>query len=134
MGYPGYNLSQLLEMCWNHRETREWRNDILARFLHHPNLTPSKYRPNALYDAFSKADALGPEHILAINVKILDQANPLGTVSNLPLTNPKEASQSTGISPLMGETFVLSSPPIRIPPIRMEGIEDTATQQVKSNL
>ncbi|CAG8705822.1 6007_t:CDS:1 [Cetraspora pellucida] len=68
------------------------------------------------------------------NVEILDQANPLGTVSNLPLTNPKEASQSTGISPLMGETFVLSSPPIRIPPIRMEGIEDTATQQVKSNL
>ncbi|CAG8655361.1 14059_t:CDS:10, partial [Cetraspora pellucida] len=49
------------------------------------------------------------------NVEILDQANPLGTVSNLPLTNPKEASQSTGISPLMG-------------------IEDTATQQVKSNL
>ncbi|KAF0428453.1 hypothetical protein F8M41_005861 [Gigaspora margarita] len=66
MGYPGYNLSQLLEMCWNHRETREWRNDILARFLHHPNLTLSKYKPNALYDAFSKADALGPEHILAI--------------------------------------------------------------------
>ncbi|CAG8732338.1 23302_t:CDS:1 [Racocetra persica] len=23
MGYPGYNLSQLLEMCWNHRETRK---------------------------------------------------------------------------------------------------------------
>ncbi|CAG8542091.1 14654_t:CDS:2 [Dentiscutata erythropus] len=60
---------------------------------------------------------------------IKDQANPLGTVSNLPFTDPKEASQSTGISPLMGETFVLSSPPIR-----MKGIEDTATQQVKSNL
>ncbi|CAG8562032.1 8178_t:CDS:1 [Scutellospora calospora] len=26
------------------------------------------------------------------NMEILDQANPLGTVSNLPLTNPKEAS------------------------------------------
>ncbi|CAG8720579.1 7713_t:CDS:2, partial [Dentiscutata erythropus] len=60
------------------------------------------------------------------NVEILDQANPLGTVSNLPLTNPKEASQSTGISPLMCETF--------IPPILMEEIEDIATQQVKSNL
>ncbi|RIB08433.1 hypothetical protein C2G38_2211653 [Gigaspora rosea] len=36
----------------------EWKNDILARFLHHPNLTLSKYRPNALYDAFSKADVL----------------------------------------------------------------------------
>ncbi|CAG8603962.1 3455_t:CDS:2 [Cetraspora pellucida] len=66
MGYPGYNLSQLLEMCWNHRETQEWRNDILARFLHHPNLTLSKYKLNALYDAFSKTDALGQEHILAI--------------------------------------------------------------------
>ncbi|CAG8534296.1 4724_t:CDS:2, partial [Scutellospora calospora] len=68
------------------------------------------------------------------NVEILDQANLLGTVSNLPLTNPKEASQSTGISLLMGETFVLSSLLIWIPPIRMEGIENTATQQVKSNL
>ncbi|CAG8712902.1 12295_t:CDS:1, partial [Dentiscutata erythropus] len=67
-------------------------------------------------------------------MEILDQANLLGTVSNLPLTDPKEASQSTGILPLIGETFVLSSPSIRIPPIRMEGIEDTATQQVKSNL
>ncbi|CAG8687744.1 9332_t:CDS:2, partial [Racocetra fulgida] len=63
------------------------------------------------------------------NVEILDQANPLGTVSNLPLTDSKEASQSTRISPLMDETFVLSSPPIR-----MERIEGMATQQVKSNL
>ncbi|CAG8513771.1 16200_t:CDS:2, partial [Dentiscutata erythropus] len=46
----------------------------------------------------------------------------------------REAFQSTGISPLIGETFVLSSPPIWIPPIRIEGIEDTAIQQVKSNL
>ncbi|CAG8685132.1 2896_t:CDS:2, partial [Scutellospora calospora] len=69
-----------------------------------------------------------------LNVEILDQANPFSTVSNLLLTNPKEASQSTGISPLMGEIFVLSSPPIRIQPIQIERIEDTATQQVKSPL
>ncbi|CAG8556673.1 14609_t:CDS:2 [Cetraspora pellucida] len=48
------------------RETQEWRNNILMNFLHHPNLTPSKYSPNVLYDAFSKADVLGPKHILAI--------------------------------------------------------------------
>ncbi|CAG8797959.1 18134_t:CDS:2 [Dentiscutata erythropus] len=66
------------------------------------------------------------------NVEILNQANPLGTVSNLLFTNPKEASQSTEISPLIGETFVLSSPPIRME--GMEEIENTATQQVKSNL
>ncbi|CAG8577096.1 8199_t:CDS:2, partial [Racocetra fulgida] len=63
------------------------------------------------------------------NVEILNQANPLGTVSNLPLTDPKEAFQSTGISPLIDETFVLSSPPIQ-----MEGIRVMATQQVKTPL
>ncbi|CAG8729405.1 2351_t:CDS:1, partial [Dentiscutata heterogama] len=57
------------------------------------------------------------------------QANPLGTVSNLPFTDPKKASRSTEILPLMGKAFVLSSPPIQ-----MERIKDTATQQVKSNL
>ncbi|CAG8624828.1 20546_t:CDS:1, partial [Racocetra persica] len=62
-------------------------------------------------------------------MEILDQANPLGTVFNLPFTDPKKAFQSTKISPLMGETFVLS-----LLSIQMEGIEDTATQQVKSNL
>ncbi|CAG8660323.1 24559_t:CDS:2, partial [Gigaspora margarita] len=63
------------------------------------------------------------------NVEILDQADVLGTISNLPLSDPKEGVQSSGISPLMGETFALSSPPIR-----MEGIEGSATQQGKSNL
>src|SRR2546423_14867773 len=50
----------------------------------------------------------------------------------LPLSGPKRTSQSSGISPLsnlMGERFVLSSPPIQL-----EGIEGTAAQQVKSNL
>ncbi|RIA98432.1 hypothetical protein C1645_113602 [Glomus cerebriforme] len=65
------------------------------------------------------------------NVDILDQADALGIVSNLPILDPRVTSQSSGISPLsnlMG-TFTLSSPPIR-----MGGIEGTATQQVKSTL
>ncbi|CAG8665444.1 9303_t:CDS:1, partial [Acaulospora morrowiae] len=56
--WNGFAICDLLKLCWNSRETREWRNNILINFLHHPNLTPSKYRPNALYDAFSKADVL----------------------------------------------------------------------------
>ncbi|KAF0555750.1 hypothetical protein F8M41_016747 [Gigaspora margarita] len=63
------------------------------------------------------------------NVEILDQADALGTISDLPLYDPKRASQSSGISPLMSETFALFSPPVR-----MEEIKGTATQQVKSNL
>ncbi|CAG8832516.1 11219_t:CDS:2 [Gigaspora margarita] len=47
------------------KETRAWRNDILMKFLHHPNLALSKHRPGALYDAFVEANVLGPEHILA---------------------------------------------------------------------
>ncbi|CAG8800881.1 6848_t:CDS:1, partial [Gigaspora rosea] len=53
----------------------------------------------------------------------------LGTVFNLLLTDSKKASQSIGISSLMGETFTLSSLTIWI-----EGIEGTAIQQIKSNL
>ena len=49
-----------------HEETKAWRNNVLMKFLHHPNLAPSKYRPNSLYDAFTKTNALGPEHILAL--------------------------------------------------------------------
>ncbi|PKC50121.1 hypothetical protein RhiirA1_487328 [Rhizophagus irregularis] len=36
------------------------------KFLHHPNLAPSKYRPSALYDTFTKTNVLEPEHILAL--------------------------------------------------------------------
>ncbi|UZN98969.1 uncharacterized protein OCT59_000252 [Rhizophagus irregularis] len=63
------------------------------------------------------------------NVDILDQADALGIVSNLPLLGLQgKPSQSSGISPLsksMGEIFTLSSPPIRM------GDEGTTTQQVK---
>src|SRR6266496_2321862 len=61
-----FTLCQLLKLCWRHEETKAWRNNVLMRFLHHPNLAPSKYRPNSLYDVFTKTNALGPEHILAL--------------------------------------------------------------------
>ncbi len=61
-----FTLCQLLKLCWRHEETKAWRNNVLMKFLHHPNLAPSKYRPNSLYDAFTKTNALGPEHILAL--------------------------------------------------------------------
>src|SRR5436190_19389488 len=59
-------LCQLLKLCWGHEEMKAWRNDVLMKFLYHPNLTPSRYRPGALYDAFTKTSVLGPEHILAL--------------------------------------------------------------------
>jgi hypothetical protein len=59
-------LCQLLKLCWEREETKAWRNNVLMKFLHHPNLAPSKYRPSALYDAFTKTNVLGPEHILAL--------------------------------------------------------------------
>ncbi|GET63310.1 hypothetical protein GLOIN_2v528075 [Rhizophagus irregularis DAOM 181602=DAOM 197198] len=61
------NLSTLIGITWDREETKAWRNDILMKFLHHPNLVPSKYRPNSLYDAFTKTSVLGPEHILALS-------------------------------------------------------------------
>ena len=61
-----FTLCQLLKLCWRHEETKAWRNNVLMKFLHHPNLAPSKYRPNSLYDAFTKTNALEPEHILAL--------------------------------------------------------------------
>ncbi len=61
-----FTLCQLLKLCWRREETKAWRNNILMKFLHHPNLASSKYRPSALYDAFTKTNALGPEEILAL--------------------------------------------------------------------
>ena len=59
-------LCQLLKLCWEREETKVWRNNILMKFLHYLNLAPSKYRPSALYDAFTKTNVLGSEHILAL--------------------------------------------------------------------
>ena len=59
-------LCQLLKLCWRHEETKAWKNNVLMKFLHHPNLAPSKYRPSALYDVFTKTNALGPDEILAL--------------------------------------------------------------------
>ncbi len=64
--WRNFTLCQLLKLCWRREETKAWRNNVLMKFLHHPNLAPSKYRPNSLYDAFTKTNALGPEHILAL--------------------------------------------------------------------
>ena len=61
-----FTLCQLLKLCWKREETKAWRNNVLMKFLHHPNLAPSKYRPGALCDAFIKTDDLGPEQILAL--------------------------------------------------------------------
>jgi hypothetical protein len=61
-----FTLCQLLKLCWGREETKAWRNEVLMKYLHRPNLAPSKYRPGALYDAFIKTDVLGPEHILAL--------------------------------------------------------------------
>jgi hypothetical protein len=64
--YSSDNLSVLIEITWEHEETKAWRDDLLVKFLHHPNLAPAKYRPGALYDAFSRTNVLGPKHILAL--------------------------------------------------------------------
>ncbi|RGB23809.1 hypothetical protein C1646_773981 [Rhizophagus diaphanus] len=66
VNWRDFTLCQLLKLCWEHKETKAWRNNILMKFLHHPNLAPLKYRPSALYDAFTKTDALGLEQILAL--------------------------------------------------------------------
>ena len=64
--WHNFTLCQLLKLCWRYEETKAWRNNALIKFFHHPNLAPSKYRPNSLYDAFTKTNALGPEYILAL--------------------------------------------------------------------
>jgi hypothetical protein len=66
MNYSSGNLSTLIGITWEREETKIWRNDLLMKFLHHSNLAPSKHRPSALYDAFTKTNVLGPGHILAL--------------------------------------------------------------------
>ena len=61
-----FTLCQLLKLCWEREETKAWRSNVLMKFLHHPNLAPSKYRLGALCDAFIKTNVLGPEQILAL--------------------------------------------------------------------
>ena len=64
--WHNFTLCQLLKLCWEREEMKAWRNNVLMKFLHHPNLAPSKYRPSALYDAFTKTNVLELEHILAL--------------------------------------------------------------------
>ncbi|CAG8544650.1 16254_t:CDS:1 [Gigaspora rosea] len=64
--YNDSATNQLLKINWNSKKTQEWRSNVLMKFSHHPNLAPSKYRTGALYNAFTKANVLGPKHILAL--------------------------------------------------------------------
>jgi hypothetical protein len=66
MNYSIDNLTTLIGITWEQEEMKTWRNDMLMKFLHHSNLASLKHRPGALYDAFTKTNVLGPEHILAL--------------------------------------------------------------------
>ena len=66
INYSSDNLTILIGITWEHKESKAWRNDVLMKFLHHSNLAPSKHRPSALYDAFTKTSILGSKHILAL--------------------------------------------------------------------
>ncbi|CAG8818029.1 9690_t:CDS:2, partial [Racocetra persica] len=54
--YSSDNLSAI-EITWEHEETKAWRNEVLMKFFYHPNLAPSKYRPGALCDTFTKTNS-----------------------------------------------------------------------------
>ncbi|RIA94656.1 hypothetical protein C1645_817711 [Glomus cerebriforme] len=56
-----------MRITWEQEETKAWRDDVLKKFLHHPNLVLSRHKPNVLYDAFTKADVLESEHVLALS-------------------------------------------------------------------
>ncbi|RIA94850.1 hypothetical protein C1645_817436 [Glomus cerebriforme] len=56
-----------MRITWEQEETKAWRDDVLKKFLHNPNLVLSRYKPNALYDAFTKANVLESEHVLALS-------------------------------------------------------------------
>jgi hypothetical protein len=66
INYSIDNLTTLIGITWEHKESKAWRKDVLMKFLHHSSLAPSKHRPGALYDAFTRTSVLGPEHILAL--------------------------------------------------------------------
>ncbi|GBC36208.1 uncharacterized protein OCT59_022036 [Rhizophagus irregularis] len=66
MNYSNDNLITLIGITWEQEEMKTWRNEVLMKFLHNPNLVLSRYKPNALYDAFTKTDILEPEHVLAL--------------------------------------------------------------------
>ncbi|RGB25507.1 hypothetical protein C1646_771647 [Rhizophagus diaphanus] len=59
-------VSERSLLMMEREETKAWRSNVLMKFFHHLNLAPSRYRPGALCDAFTKTNVLGPEHILAL--------------------------------------------------------------------
>src|SRR5256885_5317074 len=40
--WHNFTLCQLLKLCWEREEMKAWRNNILMKFLYHPNLASSK--------------------------------------------------------------------------------------------
>jgi len=46
---------------------KAWRDNVLKKFFYHLNLVLSRYKLNALYNAFTKADILESEHILVLS-------------------------------------------------------------------
>ena len=66
MNYSIDNLTTLIGITWEQEEMKTWRNDVLMKFLYHSNLASLKHRLSALYDVFSKTNALGSERILAL--------------------------------------------------------------------
>ncbi len=67
MNYSSDNLTTLIGITWEQEETKAWKDNVLKKFLHHSNLILSRYKPNALYDTFIKADILESEHVLALS-------------------------------------------------------------------
>ncbi|GET66696.1 hypothetical protein GLOIN_2v1533231 [Rhizophagus irregularis DAOM 181602=DAOM 197198] len=54
MNYSNDNLITLIGITWEQEEMKTWRNEVLMKFSINPNLVLSRYKPNALYDAFTK--------------------------------------------------------------------------------
>ncbi|GES88487.1 hypothetical protein GLOIN_2v1886148 [Rhizophagus clarus] len=70
-------------ITWEQEEMKTWRNDVLMKFLHHPDLAPSKHKPGALYDAFTKTSVLGSEHILALSFSSSDPSFKADSVNRI---------------------------------------------------
>ncbi|RGB35379.1 hypothetical protein C1646_759376 [Rhizophagus diaphanus] len=58
--WHNFTLCQLLKLCWKREEIKIWRNNVLIKFLHHPNLAPSKYRSRYKFNK-GQAFALIPD-------------------------------------------------------------------------
>ncbi|KAF0457846.1 integrase: PROVISIONAL [Gigaspora margarita] len=97
---------------------KAWKNNILIEFLHHPNLAPLKYRPNALYNAFIKINVLEPGDILALINLILTLYSIYHTISAITtkfftdheLTNETSLEELSQYAPEILELLTTSTP------------------------